>query len=340
MMFYIFLTFRSFTFALDHYNMQESFFNAIILISILLIIMLILRLIIKTPTKETPEERFKKYWFEYDLERYSSLAFFIFTSCSFFSFIIISRVQNVNKELDLKQIKDLLHSIMIKTPLLLIIMNAIIITLILYIISLSLKIFHLKINKEIVKLHFYYLDKPLYMKYHDMFKFKYAGNNLITWPLRIFFNFSKNFIALGYHKKYSEYSEEEMFQLYSFDEKHDKIIYTIISFINNFIFYIHYVCFVCCLLHDLFFNSFVLHLVFQFLPLMLIYQIYITLTKFVMEKTLTDICSDTNTFFYHKVIILNKKTMLVDGELYDIPENFIEHFFAYEASGFTKQYNR
>jgi hypothetical protein len=321
--------------------MQKSFFNAIILLSLLLILILILRLIINSPTKETPTERFQKYWFEYDLERYSSLAFFVLTSCSFFSFIIISRVQNVNKELSLIQIKDLFHDIIIKTPLLLIIINTVIIVLVLYTISLSLKIFHLKINKEIVKLHFYYLDKPLYIKYYELFKFKYACNIFITKPLITLFDFIFDFIALGYHKKHSEYTEKELLQIYSYAEKHEKITSLIINFINNFIFYIHYVCFFCFLLHDLFFNSFVLHLVFQVLPLMLLYQIYINITKFVSEKTLTDICSDTNTFFYHKIVILNKKTMLVDDEeLYDIPENFIEHFCAYEASGFTKQYSR
>lgn len=43
-------------------------------------------------------------------------------------------------------------------------------------------------------------------------------------------------------------------------------------------------------------------------------------------------------FFYHKIIFLNKNTMFLDGELYEISLEFPKEFFKYEASGFTESY--
>ena len=59
------------------------------------------------------------------------------------------------------------------------------------------------------------------------------------------------------------------------------------------------------------------------------------ISKFIEEKPLSDICYETNILFYHKVTILNKKTMLLEGNLHSAPQNFGERFLIYEASGFT-----
>jgi hypothetical protein len=69
---------------------------------------------------------------------------------------------------------------------------------------------------------------------------------------------------------------------------------------------------------------------------MLLYQLYISLTNFVEQKTLIDLCAEINIFFYRNVKYLDLHNMIVDGVLYEIPKTFVQDFINYEASGFTK----
>jgi hypothetical protein len=139
---------------------------------------------------------------------------------------------------------------------------------------------------------------------------------------------------LGIFKNPKNLTEEEFFKVINVNSKWQN--YFNIYIINKIFYTLHYTFLIIFIFYDLIYNNLVISATFKYLPFMLLYQIYINLSKFVLEKPLTDICEEANIFFYHKIIYVSSKAMLVDGVLYDIPETFPEDFLRYEASGFTK----
>lgn len=334
------LTFKTFLIYLNNHLLNYSLKNFFVIITILLLIILIIKYIKSIPSKDTEEERILKYCYGYHMERYYSIFILSISAIVFIGGILFLRLNNSGNTTDLKSVFSLCKKIYANYPLIIIILNIIIIILILYVIILIIKEIKWYLHKEAVKLHIYYLRHKIYRKVHQKFSFDYSlHNRLIPFIDHKYrkFMYKK---AIGINKSYLKMTTEERKKL---DDLFERVEYyfPFPKIINILFPNLHYFLLASFVFYDIFGNDYILQYTYKYLPFMFIYQIYVSLSNFVTQKTLSDTCNEAHLIFYHKVVITeikNKKIMIIDDgqEIFELNIMFNKQFLNYEASGFTK----
>lgn len=326
------LALKSLIYIIEQYQFSASFLDLSRLIMEFCFLIFIIKYVMKLPMKETVFDHIMKYRFEYSFEYYYSLFIVLFVTISNFSLIFYLRCLNIEKELNIVPLLDIFIQNITELPLILCLCFFSFFFLVIYLFILVLKVIKIYINKEFVKLHFYFLENPLYQHLHYFFKMKFSIDAIYGYVFDLYMNFIV-LLALGYKPKSYLRTKKEKKIIADFHEKID--LFFNVIFFRSLLFNLHYIFFFIILFYDIFFNDFILTTTFKFLPLMLLYQIFVLISKFIEEKPLSDICYEAHILFYHKVTILNEKTMLLEGNIYSAPQNFGERFLLYEASGFT-----
>jgi hypothetical protein len=263
------------------------------------------------------------YRFDYDLERYYSIFISFVTFIIYVVTILYLRFLSSSKTIDLKEIKNTTWNLILDTPLLIFCTTIIILILLFYLIFiLILGCIRNYIHTELVKLHFYYLDKIWYEELHNKFNFKLSVNGLhnkifgIHWYLL-------QYLALGYEInaknnpccRLPTKEEENLIKEHWFNKR---ITLKYLTFaLNN----LHYIILIFMLSYDIIFNNYTIQYTLKVFPLLFLYQIYIALSTFIDEKNLMGICAYTNYYFYHKVVQLSENTIMIDGEISQFSRN-------------------
>lgn len=313
-----------------------SFFEFCVMFCLLWYFIVFIKIALKVPLREPRANHILKYCFEYNIERYYSIAYVSFCAGLLLGFIGYLRLTNLDKTINLLEIFKTLKMLYFQLPFIIIIFNIVLFFSFLYLFILCIKVFKIFFNKELVKLHFYYFDKEPYRKIHFAILSKYSLDSLVVGNIRRALSDFYDYLALGYKKKVWLYTKEERIITRNFEDKF--YFYEIIRIVKFFFFHLHYICLFIILFYDLRYNNYTLLYVFKYLPIMLLYQIYIAITTFVVQKPSVGICAEANMFFYHDIKYVDNRAMFVNGELREIPKTFPEDFLEYEASGFTDGY--
>jgi hypothetical protein len=322
---------------LEYFFINTSYKNLVFLLFELIVIIIIIKYLKKLQSNEPVFERILWYRFDYDLERYYALFIVLSTLILYVSTILYLRFLSIGKTVDLRATLTIIVKVIHEQPLLIVFTLLIILLLSLYLIFILIagcirKYVHL----ELIKLHFYYLDKPYYDFIYNKFKYNISISSICSKFNSFYFSLCEYF-ALGYNipKKNEPFrlptkKEEELTQNFWLFK------YIIIRYFRYYIYIIHYIILLLFLFYDIYFNNYIIQYTFKILPFLFVYQLYVMASKFVQEKTLNDICGDTNLIFYHNVTIFDENFALIDGELTQPPSNWAERFLQYESSGFTQ----
>jgi hypothetical protein len=323
---------------LEYFFSYTSYKDLVFLLMVLLAIIIFIKYIKKLPSKTPMLEHIMWYRFDYNLERYYALFIVLSTLIFYVSTILYLRFLSLGKKLDLIESKSVIYSVIQKQPLLIVFTLLSILLLGFYLIFILIAgCIRRYVHLELIKLHFYYLDKPYYEIIHNKFNLSLSVSFGLHDSFLKLHNYCCTKIALGYQvpKKNEPFrlkTEEEYALIQkTFLWKHINTYYVLQILYN-----LHYIILISFLLYDIYFNNYTIQYTFKILPLLFIYQLYVMASKFVEEKTLNDICGDTNLIFYHNVQIFDEKFALIDGELTQPPSNWAERFLQYESSGFTQ----
>lgn len=334
------LTFKTFLIYLNNHLLKYSLQNFFLIITILLLIILVIKYIKSIPSKDTEEERILKYCYGYHIERYYSIFILSISTIVFIGGILFLRLTNSGNTTDLRSVFSLCKKIYANYPLIIIILNIIIIILIIYVIILIIKEIKWYLHKEAVKLHIYYLRNKIYRKVHQKFSFGYSLHDGLISFIRRKYNSVVYKKATGLSKPYYKFTQEERQKANDLKKKINR--YFPFSKILDILFpNLHYFLLISFISYDIWGNDYILEYTYKYLPFMFLYQIYISLSNFVTQKTLCDTCNEAHLIFYHKVVITeikNKKIMIIDDgqEMFELNIMFNKQFLNYEASGFTK----
>jgi hypothetical protein len=336
MMYYInmfFFSFKQIAFFINsNYTLQMSFNNFSLILLELLYFIIFIKIASKPDLKVTVNFHILKYCYYYTLERVYSLIFVTFAFSLYLGLFGYLRFVNFDKTLNLIDIWSKLKDIFLELPLIVFIFNIILFIVFIYLVLLCLKVYKHFVHIEIVKLHFYYLDKEFYSKIHLAILGKYSLDSFVIDKVLSMLSVLNDYMALGYKKNFWLYTKDERIIRDKLFEKISKTFYYIKIFFYN----LHYICFFIALFYDIFYNNYTLCYLFKCLPLILLYQMYINISKFVIQKPVIEVCGEVNKYFYHDIIFVDDNAVLIDGELYERSTTFAQDFLYYEASGFTK----
>jgi hypothetical protein len=299
----------------------------------LIVAILIVRFIKKLPITDPIDFHILKYRFEYPVERYYAIFIVVSAFISYVGLIMYLRIMSLNNTIDLIEFKTKILSLIFQVPLIILITILIILVAAFYLIFfLILGCLHQYFNRELTKLHFYYLKHDFYDKIHNAFRFKYTINYLFYNNILLFYYCCCDYFSLGHLKNPLYYTKEDLEITINFWPRKYFDIYYVSKLLSN----LHYLVLIILFFYDILYNNWTIQYTFKILPYLFIYQLYINLSKFVNEKTLTDICEETHLHFYPpNVIISDEKSLIRDGLDYGyIEPRFIQEFLLYEKSGF------
>ena len=328
-------SFKTLLFYADYFVVSQNLWKLFIMLNVPIISIFFLKMVNSLTLKDSIEFRVIKYCLEYPLERFYSLFIVILFLSSIFGTLIFYRFHNIMKIINLIELKNRLFHFFSISSFFNVIAHIIVLFIFIYLIILMLKTLWTYINKEIVKLHIYYLKHEWYAKCHNYFNFHLSVEVVFISKIQTLYFKVMNYIITHRNERFlSDYTKEEKKAIYTGLEKVEK--YFKFGWISIFFYKLHYIGLVLVLSYDILYNDYTLLYVFKYLPFMLLYQIYIGLSRFVLEKTLTDTCAIAHMIFYQKPVYITDKVIMLNGEFYDAPNTFLDDFLRYEASNFTR----
>jgi hypothetical protein len=340
-MFYIncvLVFFKLFLINFEYFIKYTSYKDLILLLMVIISLIVVIKYVKNIPHQKSLLDHVMWYRFDYDLERYYSLFIVQLTFILYTTIIIYLRILSSEKTVDLIKSKNIIFNVIQEQPLLILFTLLSILFLGFYLVFILIAgCIRKYVSLELIKLHFFYLDKPFYEKMHNKFKFSLSVSGGLHELFMKAYRYLYTKIALGYQvpKKNEPFrlkTEEE----WALIEKTFLWRYVNTYYVLQALYNLHYIILLLVLSFDVLFNNLTIQYTFKVLPYLFVYQLYVMASRFVNEKPLTDICDDTNLIFYHKVVIFDDKFALIDDQLTEPPSNWHERFLEYEASGFTK----
>lgn len=339
--------------------LNRDLFSTLTLINIIVLLLFILlnyilkKNLYKQKQHSNIKEHLKQYRFWNKKEYYFSLIGVIIYITLFISLIFYLRIKAYNNPINFNAILYDIQVFYDKTNLSICLYKLTLFTLIFNIFHLSVKIVKKKLDLLMMKLHFFLLSYESYVKTHNFFRKYCSLEAIIISHIRHVIFIFPTYLCFGYFKdpfnKFDDVSEtniinqkihwtiHEKKRYTHFLNKYQKIFWSLERYIIIILYHAHLIVFIYLFIFDIFFSNHILIYTAKTLPLIFLYQLYITLCNFVMDKPTHDIPKDINILYYHKVIILNKKTVMIDDEISEnsFDETFIKEFLRYELQDFV-----
>ena len=277
---------------------------------------------------------------------------------SYITTIIFLRLRAFNKPVDLNVISSALEKLLAKMSKGMLCYNAFILLLMIYVFLLIIKLIKKRLNIHVIKMHFYLMSFKKYIDIHNNFRDYISINSRVIRPIATLFTDIQDsilsIIVFGYFKntnflfstdaqlkfapKTKKYlwTEQEKALYITFAEKYRYSDLTLGKPFKYFFYHLHIIILMLIIIYDILYNNRVLTHVAFILPFLFFYQIYILLSQFVQDKIVYDISEVINTLYYKNVEHINHKLWMIDGEIYEKPNNeeIVTDFLKYEAAEF------
>lgn len=298
------------------------------------------------------------YRFNSKTSLYYSLFIIITVFISYIIVIFYLRIINLEKPADLAQIYFNMEILYYKTNLFICIYVAVIILLLFYTLLKLILLIKKYLNIHNTKIHFYLLSYEKYNNIHNYIRDHLVIHSLLISRLKSVIHYCEIILCFGYYKsicyRYSSefikdktnkmlfWTEKDVILYEEFQKRHENkmyVIYYLVDHITKGLHKLHIITLIFLFIYDIFYNDYILIITTRALPFLFIYQLYISLCYFITDKPTYDICELTNQFYYQDLIVLDEKTIILNGVISEMPTNFVEDFLKYDAKGFCHERN-